>query len=149
MPASPRRPAIEEMLTIDPPRASLRAGIAALMPLKTPVRLIAMIRSQSGVAVLLYWRVTRDAGIVHEDVELAVSLDRGRDRRVPVVRLRHVEVNVLRRRAELRRERLSVPVQHVADDDLRALVDHRPRDRRPDAASAAGHERNLFIESRH
>ena len=137
------------MLTIDPPPAALSAGIAAWIPLKTPVRLIGDDLVPVRAAVLVYRPIVRDAGVVHQDVERAVRLHRARDRRFPVFRLRHVEVDVLRRRAERRRQRLSVPVQHVADDDLRAFSDHRSRDRRPDAASATGHQHNFSIESRH
>ena len=39
---------------IDPPPASLSAGIAAVIPLNTPVRLIAMILSQSARR---YWSI--------------------------------------------------------------------------------------------
>ena len=136
------------MLTIEPPPAFFSAGTPPWMPLKTPVRLIATILSQSA---WLYSSMGpgSDSRVVHEHVELAVLVDRRCDGCRPVGRLRHVEVYVGRRRSDLLRQRLSFLVQQVADDDLRALVGHRPCDGGADAAGATAHQRNLFLESSH
>src|SRR5712691_10511946 len=46
-PGLPTRPAVDEMLMIDPPPACRIAGIAHFVPRKTPLTLTAMMRSQS------------------------------------------------------------------------------------------------------
>src|SRR5262249_31717707 len=47
----PTRPSWDEMLTMDPPRARRMAGMTARVPRKTPVALMAMVRSHSARVV--------------------------------------------------------------------------------------------------
>ena len=85
--------------------------------------------------------VARDAGVVDEDVDLAVRVERGLDQRLSGFRLRHVRLNGQRLAAErldllrglLRRGR----VARVREADVGALLGEPQRDGLADAARPA------------
>ena len=69
--------------------------------------------------------MTADAGVVDEDVEPAVAVERGLYGCVPVVGAGDVEVDVCCVAAELGNLRFGLPafvIEDVADDDLRAFI---------------------------
>ena len=91
----------------------------------------------------------RDAGIVDQDVEAPEPTDRLGDRESPLLRLGHVEVQVMRVVAEFRCHRMTFVVEYVADDDLGAFAEQQPRVFGAHAAGTARDQRNFSLDSSH
>ena len=67
-----------------------------------------------------------DPGVVDQHVQAAEFADRGGYRRLPIVRLGDVEVNISNTVAELLGDHLALVVEDVAGHDFRALRHHHP-----------------------
>jgi hypothetical protein len=106
-----------------------------------------------GLAHVLHVRGrARDAGVVDEHVDRAEASARGRDHRVDVARAcdvgRYGE-RVPAARADLGLDRADRLAVSRGDDDARARIGERERDRTSDALAAAGDDRNSSFERFH
>src|SRR6266699_4888073 len=72
-PPRPTSPTVELRLTMAPPPEASVAGISYFMPRNTPLRLVAMTRSNSSSLTSTH------AGVVDGDIEPAVGLNRAPD----------------------------------------------------------------------
>jgi hypothetical protein len=90
-----------------------------------------------------------DAGIVHQDVEIADDAAGFRHRRCARLRRADIGAHEARRRAERGGRGLAGALVDVRDDDARAFRDVASGDRKPDAARPAGHDRGLSVEHAH
>ena len=121
----PMMPAMEDMLTMEPPPESCMAGMAALVPRKTPLALMSSVLSQnSRVVSSSPTTAAADAGVVDEDVEPAVAVEGGLHGGIPFVGACYVEVDVGCVAAKLGYLGFGLPafiVEDVADDDFCAF----------------------------
>src|SRR3954465_12279611 len=89
----------------------------------------------------------QDAGVVDEPVDPAVLLDDGLYRPPPVGLLTHIQVDV--QRPDLLGERLALLVQHIAHDDLGALLPEQPGLLLALPARRAGDEDDTSVQLAH
>ena len=82
-----------------------------------------------------------DAGIVHEDVDAAELRFRCRDHRRDALRIRDVHDAIEERSAALVDVERRLVRIHIADDDVRAVIEERLRDSLADAGRAARDDR--------
>ena len=90
-----------------------------------------------------------DAGVVHQNVELAELVDRGGNRGVPLLGRRDVEVHIARGVTDLVGQRLALLVEDVADHHLGALGHQSPRVLCAHAPSAATDQCNFSVHASH
>ncbi len=90
-----------------------------------------------------------DAGVVDQNVELAELVDRGRDRGLPLVGLRDVEVDVACGFTDLVGQCLALLVEDVADHHLGALGNECPGMCGAHAPGAAADQCNFSVHASH
>ena len=90
-----------------------------------------------------------DAGVVHQNIELAELVDRGGNRGVPLLGRRDVEVHIARGVTDLVGQRLALLVEDVADHHLGALGHQSPRVLGAHAPSAATDQCNFSVHASH
>ena len=148
----PTIPAIDDMLTIEPPPARRIAGTTYLVPRNTPLALTSIIRSQSSEDTSRFTVPYCDARVVDQDVQAAVLAFGEVHGALPVVFAGHVQVDIFDLAAELRDFGLDLPalvIEHVAEDDRCPFVGEQLDLDSALAFGASGYDRNLAFQPSH
>ena len=90
-----------------------------------------------------------DAGVVHQYVQRAEFTHRHVGSRLPLIGLRHVEVDESRGVAQFLCQRVAFVVEDVPGDDPGAFGDQRPRMRGAHTASAPTDQCNFSVYASH
>ena len=142
-------PEIEEMLTIEPPLGLLHHGNdrahAEEHALGVDAHLPVPGRDAEAVRI-----AAADAGVVDEDVDLAVGRERRGDGGVPVRLARHVEpleARLAAGRGDRSGDRLALGLQDVAQDHLGAFARKQARGGRAHARGRARDDGDLVCKT--
>src|SRR5712691_5550758 len=95
-PGLPRRPAVVEICTMDPPPARRITGMTCLVPRNTPLRVDRHEVIPLRFAGLLETLPEHNTGVIHQDIQLAIAVDSRAHRLDPIGVAGHIQMHVRR-----------------------------------------------------
>ena len=139
-------PPVEAMLRIAPRFLAFMAGTISRAVRKTDLALIAKMRSKtSSGSVSSGWGDVADAGIVHQDVDIAERLGDRFDQRLHLCAARNVGAHG--QAADVARQPVRRLAIEIRDDDIGAFASEAAHNTFAEAGGAAGNDRDSILQA--